>query len=69
MDFWTDIWPATLGAQQMLTSLGDDMSRLPQNVRIFLLVNGAHKGVVKGSVLTICTINSLPPLEKVGPSR
>jgi hypothetical protein len=45
MDFWTDIWPATLAAQQMLTSVGDDMSRLPESVRIFLLVNGAQ-GVI-----------------------
>ena len=45
MDFWTDIWPALLGAEQMLTSVGDDMSRLPQNVRIFLFVNGAQ-GVI-----------------------
>lgn len=45
MDFWTDIWPATLSAEQMLTSVGDDMSQLPQNVRIFLLVNGAQ-GVI-----------------------
>ena len=45
MDFWTDIWPATLSAQQMLTSVDDDMSRLPESVRIFLLVNGAQ-GVI-----------------------
>ena len=45
MDFWTDIWPATLSAQQMLTGVGDDMSRLPESVRIFLLVNGAQ-GVI-----------------------
>ena len=45
MDFWTDIWPATLSAQQMLTSVGDDMSRLSESVRIFLLVNGAQ-GVI-----------------------
>ena len=45
MDFWTDIWPATLSAQQMLTAVGDDASLLPESVRIFLLVNGAQ-GVI-----------------------
>lgn len=45
MDFWTDIMPGILSAEQMLTSVGDDMSRLPDSVRTFLLVNGAQ-GVI-----------------------
>jgi hypothetical protein len=45
MDFWSDIMPGTLAAQEMLTSVGDDMTRLPESVRVFLLVNGAQ-GVV-----------------------
>jgi hypothetical protein len=45
MDYWTDILPASLSAQQMLTSVSDDMGRLPDSVRIFLLVHGAQ-GVI-----------------------
>jgi hypothetical protein len=45
MNFWTDIMPGIQAAQYMLTAANDDMSRLPESVRIFLLVNGAQ-GVV-----------------------
>ena len=48
MDFWTDIMPGTLSAMQMLESVDHDMSRLPESVRIFLLVNGAQGAIDNG---------------------
>src|SRR4051812_22438859 len=45
MDFWTDIMPAIDAAEDKLASVGDDMSLLPETVRVFLLVNGAQ-GVI-----------------------
>ena len=45
MDFWTDIYPAIEAAEAMLSSVDDDMSRLPEAVQIFLSVNGAQ-GVI-----------------------
>jgi len=45
MDFWTDIMPAVEAAENKLAAVDEDMSRLPEAVQVFLLVNGAQ-GVI-----------------------
>jgi hypothetical protein len=45
MDYFEDIFPLAGAAEDKLAAADEDMSRLPESVRVFLLVHGAQ-GVI-----------------------
>jgi hypothetical protein len=47
-DYWEDIFPAAQTAEAMLEAVDQDMSRLPEAVRVFLSVNGAQGAMDNG---------------------
>jgi len=51
MNFWTDIHPAVVMAEDMLFAVDGNMSLLPHSVQIFLLVNGAQGVIDNGGYI------------------